>query len=266
MDPLAAQQYCLRWNNHQNNLLTVFEDLLNNEAFVDVTLACDGMQLKAHKMVLSACSPYFQSLLFSTPDRHPIVFLKDVKFVEMKALLEFMYRGEVSIDQDRLSSLLKVAENLRIKGLAEVSCDQRVPKFPVVEDFSPTHSSTAQKGPHPNIPLTPLTPLAIHSAQHFGIHHPFGLISAHNIESVVGNSLVNRLTSSTSPPPSSSGHTYLGPKRKRGRPRRLSGSEAVPMASGIPENGTAQNRNHPEDMRIKVEQVCLESAKLNLSK
>lgn len=258
MDPLAAQQYCLRWNNHQNNLLTVFEDLLNNEAFVDVTLACDGMQLKAHKMVLSACSPYFQSLLFSTPDRHPIVFLKDVKFVEMKALLEFMYRGEVSVDQDRLSSLLKVAENLRIKGLAEVSCDQRAPKFPVAEDFSP---QIAQNANLPNLPLAPLAPLSVHSSQHFGMH-PFGLINAHSIESVVGNSLVSRLTSSTSPPPPS-GHTYLGPKRKRGRPRRLSGSEAVPMASGTPENGTPQISNQPEDMRMKTEQVFHSTRKIS---
>ena len=115
------QQYCLRWNNHQHNLLSVFEDLLQTEAFVDVTLACDGLQLKAHKMVLSACSPYFQAMLYNTPDRHPIVFLRDVRFYEMKALLEFMYRGEVSVDQDNLSSLLKVAEGLKIKGLAEVS-------------------------------------------------------------------------------------------------------------------------------------------------
>ena len=41
------QQYCLRWNNHQHNLLSVFEDLLHNEAFVDVTLACDGQQVRA---------------------------------------------------------------------------------------------------------------------------------------------------------------------------------------------------------------------------
>ena len=40
------QQYCLRWNNHQHNLLSVFEDLLHNEAFVDVTLACDGQQVR----------------------------------------------------------------------------------------------------------------------------------------------------------------------------------------------------------------------------
>lgn len=38
----------------------MFDQLLHDESFVDVTLAVEGQLLKAHKMVLSACSPYFQ--------------------------------------------------------------------------------------------------------------------------------------------------------------------------------------------------------------
>lgn len=57
---MSPQQFCLRWNNHQSNIISVFEQLLQSESFVDVTLAVEGMTLKAHKVVLSACSPYFQ--------------------------------------------------------------------------------------------------------------------------------------------------------------------------------------------------------------
>lgn len=57
---MGSQRFCLRWNNHQSNLLSVFDQLLHDEAFVDVTLAVEGQFLRAHKMVLSACSPYFQ--------------------------------------------------------------------------------------------------------------------------------------------------------------------------------------------------------------
>lgn len=57
---LTSQRFCLRWNNHQSNLLSVFDQLLHDEAFVDVTLAVEGQFLRAHKMILSACSPYFQ--------------------------------------------------------------------------------------------------------------------------------------------------------------------------------------------------------------
>lgn len=57
------QHFCLRWNNYQNNITAAFENLRGDEDFIDVTLACDGKTLKAHKVVLSACSPYFKELL-----------------------------------------------------------------------------------------------------------------------------------------------------------------------------------------------------------
>lgn len=116
----SSQQYCLRWNNHRSNLLTVFDQLLQNEAFTDVTLACDGgTSVKCHKMVLAACSPYFQCLFTELPCRHPVVVLKDVKYNDMKAILEYMYRGEVNVAHDQLGALLKVAEALKVKGLVE---------------------------------------------------------------------------------------------------------------------------------------------------
>ncbi|XP_018332024.1 uncharacterized protein LOC108741654 isoform X2 [Agrilus planipennis] len=116
----TGQQYCLRWNNHRTNLLSVFDELLQNESFTDVTLACDGGNpVKCHKMVLAACSPYFQALFTGLPCKHPIVVLKDVKYSEIKAILEYMYRGEVNVAQDQLAALLKVAEALKVKGLVE---------------------------------------------------------------------------------------------------------------------------------------------------
>lgn len=56
----GQQQFNLRWNNHTNNILQVFMEQFATENLVDVTIACDGQFIKAHKMVLSACSPYFQ--------------------------------------------------------------------------------------------------------------------------------------------------------------------------------------------------------------
>lgn len=60
----SSAQYCLRWNNYQTNLTAVFDQLLQNEFFVDVTLTTEGRSLKCHKVVLSACSPYFQVCFF----------------------------------------------------------------------------------------------------------------------------------------------------------------------------------------------------------
>lgn len=118
------QQFCLRWNNYQSNLTNVFDQLLQNGTFVDVTIACDGHTLKAHKIVLSACSPYFQSMLAENKCKHPIVILKDVQWPELRAVVDFMYKGEINVYQEQIGPLLRVAETLKVRGLADVSNEQ----------------------------------------------------------------------------------------------------------------------------------------------
>ena len=39
MDNDTRHQYCLKWNNHKNNISGVFDRLRTDERFVDVTLA-----------------------------------------------------------------------------------------------------------------------------------------------------------------------------------------------------------------------------------
>ncbi|XP_069943024.1 protein abrupt isoform X3 [Cherax quadricarinatus] len=120
----SDQHFCLRWNNFHSNIATSFEHLRDHEDFVDVTLACEGRSLKAHKVVLSACSPYFRNLLKQNPCQHPIIILRDVAYVDMSALLSFVYQGEVYVSQDRLTNFLRTAEMLHIKGLTEQNQQQ----------------------------------------------------------------------------------------------------------------------------------------------
>lgn len=87
---------------------------------MDVTLAAEGRQLQAHKVVLSACSSYFQSLFTTNPCKHPIVILKDVEYNDLKTMVDFMYYGEVNVSTEQLPQILKTAEMLKIKGLAEM--------------------------------------------------------------------------------------------------------------------------------------------------
>ncbi|XP_019880600.1 protein tramtrack, beta isoform isoform X17 [Aethina tumida] len=114
---MASDQFSLHWDNFHNNMSSGMNSLLENEDLVDVTLAVEGKCLKAHKVVLSVCSPYFKELFKNNPCQHPIVFMKDVSYVALSDLLQFMYQGEVQVSQDNLTSFIKTAEALQIKGL-----------------------------------------------------------------------------------------------------------------------------------------------------
>lgn len=113
-------QLCMKWNNYESGIIQIFQEMYESENLCDVTIACEGQSLLAHKLVLSACSPYFQSLFMANPCKHPIVILKDVEFADLRSLVEFMYRGEVTVPREQLASLLKTAETLQIKQLAEL--------------------------------------------------------------------------------------------------------------------------------------------------
>ncbi|XP_043260764.1 protein jim lovell [Colletes gigas] len=118
-DGMALQShYSLRWNNHQTHILQAFEALLHNEVLVDVTLVCAETSLRAHKVVLSACSPFFERIFAEHPCKHPVIVLKDFPGHEVAALIDFMYRGEVRVGREELPGLMRAAESLQVRGLA----------------------------------------------------------------------------------------------------------------------------------------------------
>lgn len=63
---------------------------------------------------------WFQSLFTINPCQHPIVILKDIRFCDLKTMVDFMYYGEVNVSQEQLPAILKIAEMLKIKGLADM--------------------------------------------------------------------------------------------------------------------------------------------------
>ncbi|XP_064103814.1 protein bric-a-brac 1-like isoform X4 [Macrobrachium nipponense] len=160
---MNQDQFLLKWNNHQTNFVEVFSYLRTQDAFVDVTLACDGKSFSAHKVVLSACSPYFQTLFQTNPCKHPIVFLKDVKGQELEALIEFIYKGEVSVSQSELGSLISTAENLKIKGLAE-------PDRPTEKAVKRIASPPRSQPPTLVSQATAVTPITV--TQHLQVKYP----------------------------------------------------------------------------------------------
>jgi len=119
----SSEKFCLRWNDFESNISVAFRELREEKDFFDVTLACDDSQIQAHKVILSACSPFFRGVLKKNPHQHPLLYLKGVKYKELLSVLNFMYMGEVNVAQEELNSFLAVAEDLRVKGLTQNNAD-----------------------------------------------------------------------------------------------------------------------------------------------
>ena len=52
--------------------------------------------VKAHRLLLSACSPYFRHLLSDLASwQHPVILLRDIRHADLAGILQFIYQGEV---------------------------------------------------------------------------------------------------------------------------------------------------------------------------
>jgi len=135
----STEKFCLRWNDFEKNISGAFRELREDKDFFDVTLACDDDQIQAHKVILSACSPFFRTILRRNRHEHPLLYLKGVKYVNLVSVLNFMYHGEVNVAQEELNSFLAVAEELKVKGLTQNNSESNSiskpePKLPRIRD------------------------------------------------------------------------------------------------------------------------------------
>lgn len=115
---IEEDDYFLKWEKHHSAFVTFFSTLFRRSMLVDCTLAAEEKYIKAHRIVLMACSPYFEELLSDHCDNFPIVFL-DIKFSELKSIVDFCYRGEVKISYNELEGFLNAANMLQIRGLSD---------------------------------------------------------------------------------------------------------------------------------------------------
>ena len=112
----------LSWEEFDNNTSNTFKELFKDQHFMNVTLACDdGKKIEAHKVILSTSSTFFKRILTKNPHKHPLIYLKGVKFSELEKIVQFMYQGHTQVRQSDLNVFLSSAKDLEIKGLVDHS-------------------------------------------------------------------------------------------------------------------------------------------------
>jgi len=117
---MECESYNLNWAEFDTYTSKTFRDLLSSQDFTDVTLVCDDEEvIRAHKVILSACSPFFCRILKKNDHKNPLVYLSDVNLNELKAIVNFMYLGQTNIEQENLQRFLKIAAKFQVRGLTD---------------------------------------------------------------------------------------------------------------------------------------------------
>ena len=118
---MEASGYNLYWETFSNHLAEISRELYDQKQFSDVTLVSDDMtQIKAHRVILSACSPVFRSLLMMNPNLQSQLYMKGVKGTELDSIIKFIYFGEVQVPASGIMKFLKAGNELEITELKKV--------------------------------------------------------------------------------------------------------------------------------------------------
>ncbi len=146
----TSEQFCLKWNDFSHNVNTAFKELRDNTDFTDVTLVSEGkQQIAAHRVILSASSHVFWDMLRQNQHSHPFIYMRGIKAKVLASIVDFIYHGEVNIQQEELNDFMAIAEELELEGLTGASSmdqdfvETQSPKYRT-QKISPTQEQ-AQK-------------------------------------------------------------------------------------------------------------------------
>ena len=114
------EQYSLTWQSYSDHLRDALRDMMTSSEFADVILVTDDkQQIRAHRNILSACSPVFKKILqIDCNNANPVIYLRGIQHSEIESIIQFIYLGEARFYYERMSELIQVSKDLEIKELS----------------------------------------------------------------------------------------------------------------------------------------------------
>ena len=126
--------YSFKLNDFDKNSSSLLRGIRYETDFKDVSLACEGGKVSAHKVILSGCSSVFKSILQKNPHSHPFIYFKGANLCDLRALLDFIYKGECRVPRERITTFLSLAEELNVNGFSEEAEQSSETKEPTSQE------------------------------------------------------------------------------------------------------------------------------------
>ena len=119
---MMKNKYFLRCTDYEFKTIQSFKRLRHEEDFYDVTLVGDDhRQLSAHKMILSSASEYFRDVIKPAAKNGSLMIcLEGTCYEDLEHVLEYIYTGEVQIQQEHVNKFLELGERLKLDGMIGV--------------------------------------------------------------------------------------------------------------------------------------------------
>ena len=179
----------INWDDHSKSFISQISNDMDQDILKDVTLACaEGNCIRAHRLILSIYSEYFQEFLSKCTTSEPTILLPDIELQDLETLISFMYTGKVNITEENLPTVLKAATKLKIKGLIDnkpdiqegPSAKKRRIEYDIDDSLQSINSFSVEKDedtqhPHDANPVFPYMQwLMMNQMQN--IHTPYSMI------------------------------------------------------------------------------------------
>ena len=106
---MNQEKFNLTWHSYTDHLREMLNDMMSSDELTDVTLVSeDKKKFRAHKVVLSASSSVFKSIISDTNLFSPIIYLRGIQSFEIESILQFIYLGEATFYQERMNEFINV--------------------------------------------------------------------------------------------------------------------------------------------------------------
>ena len=148
------EKFAFKWHNYTDHLRGMMKEMMKSEDFADVTLVSDDKKIiKAHRNILSACSPVFKNILqMEINNSHPVIYLRGIQYSEIESILQFIYLGEAKFYEERMNEFLSVSKSLEIQELSkdveideqQIDTSNQNQEFVVTEADSMDHDNTTE--------------------------------------------------------------------------------------------------------------------------
>lgn len=104
----------LTFANYETILHRSFAEMFDKEELTDAVLICNDKRIRVHKFLLSATSSFFNKM-FQKPENHNRLVIRNVSSENLEKVLEYIYKGRVAIDPEKINSFFEAAKKLSVQ-------------------------------------------------------------------------------------------------------------------------------------------------------